>query len=442
MAPVQIYGNKESLRVRLALVVAEHEGIKVEHIHVAPRKSEGTDNPEYKANFPLTKVPTLIEGDVKIFELIAVVSYLASVNHSPSGHGSLLETAKNAVGLGKASLLGSTVVEKAHVLQWVSFLNMEVAPTLGQWFQPLIGAVPYNKKHSDDAQATLKARFQILEDHLLHNTFLVSERITLADYYLASIVQRGSELVFDPSFRSSFPNIFRHYNTVARTSAYRSVGLNGQDPTFVDAAVTYTPPAKAEKPKAEKAPAAPKAEKPKADKKKKDDDDEEEDDTPKETKAKHPIEALGAAKSFPLDEFKRQYSNLDTPDALKWFDEHYDPQEYSLWHAVYKYPEELTQVFMSSNLITGFHSRLEGSRKFLFGNAGVYGKNNDSAIQGVYLVRGSDGMAAFNVAPDYESYDFKQLDWKNESDRKLTEDVWKWEGAMGDKQFADGKTFK
>jgi len=44
---------------------------------------------------------------------------------------------------------------------------------------------------------------------------------------------------------------------------------------------------------------------------------------------------------------------------------------------------------MSSNLITGFHSRLEGSRKYLFGNAGVYGKNNDSKIQGVYLVRGS-----------------------------------------------------
>jgi hypothetical protein len=25
---------------------------------------------------------------------------------------------------------------------------------------------------------------------------------------------------------------------------------------------------------------------------------------------------------------------LDTPEALKWFDEHYDSQDYSLWHAV------------------------------------------------------------------------------------------------------------
>lgn len=30
---------------------------------------------------------------------------------------------------------------------------------------------------------------------------------------------------------------------------------------------------------------------------------------------------------------------------------------------------------MSSNLIGGFHNRLEGSRKYLFGSSGVYGKN-------------------------------------------------------------------
>jgi len=52
-----------------------------------------------------------------------------------------------------------------------------------------------------------------------------------------------------------------------------------------------------------------------------------------------------------------------------------------------------------------------------------------------------DGIAAFDVAPDYESYNFRQLDWKNPADRKLTEDVWKWEGSMGSHEFADGKTY-
>lgn len=44
---------------------------------------------------------------------------------------------------------------------------------------------------------------------------------------------------------------------------------------------------------------------------------------------------------------------------------------------------------MSSNLVGGFHNRLEGSRKYLFGSAAVYGKANDSLISGVYMLRGS-----------------------------------------------------
>lgn len=35
-----------------------------------------------------------------------------------------------------------------------------------------------------------------------------------------------------------------------------------------------------------------------------------------------------------------------------------DPEGYSLWKVAYKYPDELTQVFMSSNLIGGYFSEL------------------------------------------------------------------------------------
>lgn len=34
---------------------------------------------------------------------------------------------------------------------------------------------------------------------------------------------------------------------------------------------------------------------------------------------------------------------------------------------------------MSSNLITGLHTRLEASRKYIFGNMLVYGVKNDNA---------------------------------------------------------------
>ncbi|NWX37306.1 EF1G factor, partial [Notiomystis cincta] len=57
---------------------------------------------------------------------------------------------------------------------------------------------------------------------------------------------------------------------------------------------------------------------------------------------------------FVLDEFKRKYSNEDTlAVALPHFWEHFDREGWSLWYCQYRYPEELSQTFMSCNLITG-----------------------------------------------------------------------------------------
>lgn len=90
---------------------------------------------------------------------------------------------------------------------------------------------------------------------------------------------------------------------------------------------------------------------------------------------------------------------------MQWLDEHFDAQEYSLWKVEYKYPTELTQVFMSANLVGGFHNRLEGSRKYLFGSAAVYGVANDSLISGAYLIRGSSELLLI-LLPRMET-DFK-----------------------------------
>jgi elongation factor 1-gamma len=62
---------------------------------------------------------------------------------------------------------------------------------------------------------------------------------------------------------------------------------------------------------------------------------EEEDEVPREKAPKHPLGALPPS-TIPIDEWKRQYSNNDTDVALKWFWEHYDPKEFSLWRVDYK----------------------------------------------------------------------------------------------------------
>ncbi len=76
----------------------------------------------------------------------------------------------------------------------------------------------------------------------------------------------------------------------------------------------------------------------------------------------------------------------------------------------------------------------------------VYGVTGDSIIQGVFVVRGQEALPAFDVAPDYESYEFTKLDHSKEEDRKYVEDQWTWDKPIEVKgktyEWADGKVFK
>lgn len=76
----------------------------------------------------------------------------------------------------------------------------------------------------------------------------------------------------------------------------------------------------------------------------------------------------------------------------------------------------------------------------------VYGVTGDSVIQGAFLVRGHEALPAFDVAPDYESYEFTKLDPSKEQDRQLVEDEWSWDKPIKVNgktyEWADGKVFK
>lgn len=86
----------------------------------------------------------------------------------------------------------------------------------------------------------------------------------------------------------------------------------------------------------------------------------------------------------------------------------------------------------------GFFNRLEASRKYLFGCASVYGTSNNSIIRGAFLVRGDEALPAFDVAPDYDSYDFTKLDPAKAEDKEFLEDQW----SMDKPIEVDGKTYE
>jgi len=88
--------------------------------------------------------------------------------------------------------------------------------------------------------------------------------------------------------------------------------------------------------------------------------------------------------------------------------------------------------------------RLETLKKNAFGSVILFGSDNDSSISGIWVWRGD--KLAFDLSPDwqvdYESYDWKKLEPKDESTIALVNEYLLWEGDFGGKKFNQGKIFK
>ncbi|KAF3057768.1 eEF1-gamma domain-containing protein [Trichoderma afarasin] len=410
MAFGTLFTTADQPRATAIKAVAKANGLELNISNV----EAGKPTAEHLKAHPLGKYPAFLgEDGFALSESIAIAIYVTSQNE-------------------KTTLLGKTKQDYASILRWMSYFNTEVAPKIGAWIKPLTGASPYNKKAVDDLSKEVARAVDAAEEHLTHHTYLVGERITLADLFSAGLLYRGFQYFFDKQWRQQHPAVTRWYETIVNQPIYTAVAE--KLPFLETPVLTNTPPKKPEQPKAAPKPAAaPKAAAA------------EEEEPAAAPKAKHPLDALPKA-SLPLDEWKRQYSNSETPAALAWFWENVNFEEYSIWKVAYKYNDELAMTFMSNNLIGGFNNRLEGSRKYLFGCTSVYGTNNDSVIEGAFVIRGQEYVPVFDVAPDYESYEFTKLDPTKPEDRAFVEAQWSWDKPVivNGKEYphADGHVFK
>ena len=83
-------------------------------------------------------------------------------------------------------LRGKSVAEQAQVLQWLEYGEREIVPTSATLVYPCMGIMQFNKQNNERAKDELKHILKLLNDYLLTRTYLVGERITLADIAVAS----------------------------------------------------------------------------------------------------------------------------------------------------------------------------------------------------------------------------------------------------------------
>jgi len=283
---------------------------------------------------------------------------------------------------------------------------------------------------------------------------LVGERITLADIGVACTLLHLYQYVLDPTFRKPYQNVNRWFTTLVNQPQVKSVigdfnlcvkAAEFDAKKFAELQSTAGGASKKESKKEKKEPQPAK----KAEKKEAVKDEPEEMDAAdlamaEEPKSKDPFDLMPKG-TFNMDDFKRFYSNEEESKSVKYFWEKFDPENYSIWYAEYKYPKELAKVFMSCNLITGMYQRLDKMRKQAFASVCLFGEDNNSTISGIWVWRGQE--LAFPLSPDwqidYESYEWKKLDPSSPETKKLVEQYLSWVGTdKNGRKFNQGKIFK
>merc|ERR1711997_147193 len=421
-----LYTYPDNFRAQKALIAAKYSGAQ---LTVAKDFVFGETNksPEFLKKFPLGKVPAFEGADgLCLTESNAIAYYVA--NDELRG--------------------GSDAAARAQVVQWMCMADNEILPAACTWVFPTMGIMQFNKNATERAKEDVKTALKSLNDHLLTRTFLVGERLSLADIAVATTMLSLYKQALDPAFRKPFVYVTRWFTTVVNQPNVKAVlgevTLCAKMAEF-DAKkfAEFSGKGDGKKEKKEKAPKQEqkKPEKKKEEKKK---EAEPEADLPAEPKKADPFEKMPKG-SFDLEEWKRFYSNNDEPESVAWFWEHFDHENYSIWRGDYKYNDELTMVFMSCNLIGGMFQRLDKLKKNAFASCCLFGKDNDSSISGVWVFKGKE--LAFELSEDwqidYASYAWKKLDSKSDECKKMVEQYWKWEGKDdAGRDFNQGKILK
>uniref|UniRef100_A0A914VLR3 eEF-1B gamma n=1 Tax=Plectus sambesii TaxID=2011161 RepID=A0A914VLR3_9BILA len=181
MTKGKLYGDAANFRTQKVLAAAKYGKADITVV---------TEQPPHD-KFPLGLTPAYEEGKTLLFGAESI-----------------------ALHVGGQAVKGQTPELFAEVVQWLQWAEGQLVPNVLGFVLPSVSAVQVDKKTIDDSKAELLAQLRILNDFLLSRTFLVGERISLADISVALDLLPAYQHVLDSSTRSSLTNVNRWFQTV------------------------------------------------------------------------------------------------------------------------------------------------------------------------------------------------------------------------------------
>jgi len=200
---IEIYGVARSRAFR-CLWALEELGLAYQHHSID--WTTGAKQPEYLKLNPNARVPCLRDGDLVLFESLAINLYLG-----------------RRYGLG--TLMPADVQEEARVLQWTLWATNEIEPHLSTVNQHRTNLPEAERDPvaAEAAAAKLPAPLKVLDAVLANGGFLLGPIFTLADLNVASVLSTSIVARVDLSPYSNVSAWFGR--SFQRDAAQRAVAI-------------------------------------------------------------------------------------------------------------------------------------------------------------------------------------------------------------------------
>jgi len=162
-----LYGVSGSRALRSIWAIEE---VGVAYEHVPTHFTEDSKTSEYLAVNPNGRIPALVDGDVTLFESMAINLYLAKT------YG--------------GDLYPDNAADEAKAIQWSVWAISEIEPLQLQILMQrfMVPEAERDQSVVDAAAEGLQRPFAVLDDALANQPYLLGETFTIADLNVAGVM--------------------------------------------------------------------------------------------------------------------------------------------------------------------------------------------------------------------------------------------------------------
>jgi len=187
---MNLYANPDKATTKKMLIAANYAELDVE----IP-KNVGDD---------VGRIPVLETSKGCIFHAGAILRYIGKLRRD-------------------VPLCGQNLLEAAMVDSWTEFSVHELEVPLNLWVSHAKGTSAIPPEVVERAKADTQKALTVLNNHLLHYTFMVTDGITLADISLCCVLAEGFTSVLAAELKGSLTNLVRWFNLCMAQPAVQKV---------------------------------------------------------------------------------------------------------------------------------------------------------------------------------------------------------------------------